>query len=501
MGLPDPGSEEPPKPVAQWDFHKPPRSVQTEAIDWINDNPSEPLLLLQAATGSGKSAISAAMIRDAGLILVPQNMLMEQYTADWPAIADICSSTNFDCKTFAHLDCKSGIATKRCHSACPYKAKKNRFNASPKKITNYAYYFHAASIKTDTLVCDESHGLLEVLCTIDEVLIDDKLTHLCELGRGLICDDASEMSTRTFFKLLDHIRPHAALSLAHLEESSDEPTHSTSGDMELLKRFICNADLMKSKGGDGYVCWSELGGKIARAKPLYPSRFSTLAHNHKKILLMSATLPSPKNFRKWFGSDQNPAFLNLPHTFPASNREIAITSDRPITAKTQDAEWPRIVKEITNIAKQYEGKRGLIHTVSFALTERLAEALHGKGLGKRLVTHSRNADRADCIKDYLGSPGAILLSPSVMEGFDFPDELCEFIIFVKVPYPNYGDLWVKTRAQADWDWYGWTAARNIVQGAGRGVRHETDQCDTWILDGGARRLQSFFPSWFNVINL
>jgi Rad3-related DNA helicase len=159
------------------------------------------------------------------------------------------------------------------------------------------------------------------------------------------------------------------------------------------------------------------------------------------------------------------------------------------------------VKEIVGIAKQYEGKRGVIHTVSFALTERLAEALHDAGIGKRIVTHSRTVDRGDCIRDYISSPGSVLLSPSVTEGFDFVDEQCEFIIFVKVPYPSYGDAWVKTRAQSDWDWYAWTAARNIVQGAGRGVRHETDKCDTWILDGGVRRLQSFFPKWFNVINL
>jgi Rad3-related DNA helicase len=54
---------------------------------------------------------------------------------------------------------------------------------------------------------------------------------------------------------------------------------------------------------------------------------------------------------------------------------------------------------------------------------------------------------------------------------------------MKVPYPSLADKFISRKKDLNQKWYSDETAVAILQGVGRGIRHETDWCVTFILDG------------------
>ena len=93
--------------------------------------------------------------------------------------------------------------------------------------------------------------------------------------------------------------------------------------------------------------------------------------------------------------------------------------------------------------------------------------------------------RDDAIAEFQRDDGLgpkVLISPSVTEGLDLKDDKGRFAIFVKVPYPNLGDAWVKKRQSNSNGWYQRQALIAMIQGGGRVVRSEKDYGNVYILD-------------------
>ena len=75
----------------------------------------------------------------------------------------------------------------------------------------------------------------------------------------------------------------------------------------------------------------------------------------------------------------------------------------------------------------------------------------------------------------------MVVGPSLTEGLDLKDDLCRFMILAKVPYPTLDEFNSK-KMKIMPDWYGWKTVTTIVQALGRGIRHKTDYCTTYLLD-------------------
>jgi Rad3-related DNA helicase len=94
----------------------------------------------------------------------------------------------------------------------------------------------------------------------------------------------------------------------------------------------------------------------------------------------------------------------------------------------------------------------------------------------------------------------VLLSPSLREGVDLPDDFLRFQIITKVPYPDLGDPWTAARQARDPRWYALETAKALVQTYGRSCRHAGDHGVTYVLDAHfARFLQRYcplLPAWF-----
>ena len=115
--------------------------------------------------------------------------------------------------------------------------------------------------------------------------------------------------------------------------------------------------------------------------------------------------------------------------------------------------------------------------------------MESSGAKGRALEHHRSA-----------SAPTVLLSPSLREGVDLPDDFLRFQIITKVPYPDLGDPWTAVRQARDPRWYALETAKALVQAYGRSCRHARDHGVIYVLDAQfARFLQRYrplLPAWF-----
>ena len=97
-------------------------------------------------------------------------------------------------------------------------------------------------------------------------------------------------------------------------------------------------------------------------------------------------------------------------------------------------------------------------------------------------------------------PPAILVSPSVVTGYDFPYDECRFQIVGKLGFPDTRDPIMKARIKKDPDYSSYLAMQSLVQSSGRGGRATDDWCETFIIDDNAKwflwKFKHFAPDWF-----
>jgi len=96
----------------------------------------------------------------------------------------------------------------------------------------------------------------------------------------------------------------------------------------------------------------------------------------------------------------------------------------------------------------------------------------------------------------------MLLSPTMMEGVDLEGEVCRWQVLAKTPYKPLGDPRVDylLNEEGNWRWYKETAARRIIQSAGRAVRSSDDYATYYILDSAYQNVltSARTPEWFEI---
>lgn len=94
----------------------------------------------------------------------------------------------------------------------------------------------------------------------------------------------------------------------------------------------------------------------------------------------------------------------------------------------------------------------------------------------------------------------VFLSPSCMEGVDLSGEQCRWQVLGKTPFLDLGDSRVRyiLKERGDQRWYNSQTNMNIIQSAGRGVRHSEDWCSYYVLDEAVHGVihGPDVPDWF-----
>jgi Rad3-related DNA helicase len=172
--------------------------------------------------------------------------------------------------------------------------------------------------------------------------------------------------------------------------------------------------------------------------------------------------------------------------------------DKPEQSKSRQL----MINGIRHILNLYEYDKGIIHTGNFQIAKWLVGELALCGT-HTIMHHNTAADgsRDKVINAFLNSKQpALLISPSITEGLDLVEDLARFCIFVKMPYGQLGDAWIKRRMDINSMWYSLRALTAVMQGCGRIVRNQNDYGDTYIFDESWGYLYNitskYIPQWW-----
>ena len=530
---------------------------QLESIFKINTslfNNDKKFFVLEAPTGSGKSAIAYTIGRQAInefivdkeeemlnciICTKTKNLQMQYITSGFEKTEHIWSSMNYACPYFdkeynVHYGRGMCVGAERCpkSNACKYLIQKRKFMKAQIGITNYHYFFNART-KANVLILDEAHSIDKTLCDIYEIEFSEKsIRHIYE---RLIRTGYGDENKAQIMKLLKKATKsknendclHNINNLMDIMQTSFDKTKDKIQEEidELLDGLIHGSKSALKRGSDISTVQKSISSLLDKIencrssssewivsrqdekgvsiKPVRGTEFfKSMTNNVKKILFMSATICGFEQFCQELDLDRTKTdTLEVPATIPVANRRVLITNTGYLSYKTRTQILPLFIKKIDELLDKLTTNwtnkmRGIIHTVSYANANEIVKTSRYK----RHMIIPENRDLLDIDKFMKNNTNKIIVSPSILEGIDLKNDFSRFQIFIKVPFASLGDNWVKKRMESDSNWYARDTILKIVQGAGRSIRSKDDWAHTFILDSNINRLfrdhQYMFPKWF-----
>lgn len=451
-------------------------------------------VLVQAPPGVGKTALAILASRllspSQTLYLTSTKQLQDQYMT-MGGMVDMRGRPNFRCKIDDRLqadwgNCTFGIpcdfAGPTGQPGCDYYDAKRRAIQSREVVTNYSYALRNMSadsgFKPELLVCDEAHELgSEMSSYLSRPL---KRADLAAVDGpappgGLEIDAWRRWSTMLVFPVHEDKRRARTI--------------------EAIKEFVA----CLNGSGERLVIQEPWGWT---AKPVWAGMWAapTVLSWSQRSLIMSATILDPHLFCRQLGlTMDHVAYFDVPSPFPVERRPLRLLLATKVSASMPEEEMEKLVETVDQILEAHPEDKGIIHTVSYRLTQ---EVLRRSRNTRRLLTHEAK-NREQVFSKYAASTEpVVLLSPSAMVGFDAPYQGCRFQIIMKLPFPDRSDPVRVAQAKSE---VGkqiaiYDTASSLVQAYGRAMRAEDDWGITYLLDGqfswfkhAARR---YLPSWF-----
>jgi len=479
----------------------------------------KPFVLIEAPTGSGKTAIAAAMAHLGQVNAVYTCLsrgLQDQVIRDFPFAVELKGRSNYPCQLLPNAFPE--VSAEHCQhrkdapcsklDSCEYRAAKRRALSAKLAVLNLAYFLeetnHVGAFRnTKLLILDEGDEVESALLSHIEVSISRK-----RLERLGIMDLPQYKTKPESWRVwCDGVLSVAQPILNRLiVEQEERQTYDFARQREIIALGrLCSRLSFFAKGPvDNWVYDPEDNRVVF--KPVWASGFATsrlFQWVKGKTLAMSATL-QPRQWAADLGVEFSSAMaLDIPSRFPIDRRPIYYTPAFNMTHKTSDQEWPKMLRWVDGVIDRYPQQRGLIHSVSYALGNYI---LKGSRHRSQLVGHTPvtrdEVVRAFILGEYPND--AVLVSPALSRGVDLKYDLCRFIIVPKVPWLNRGDKQVAQRlyggGKRGQEWYMAATSRTLVQASGRGMRAADDRCDTWLGDSQFERLLQdgrwCFPKWW-----
>lgn len=505
------------------------RENQLDAIRYICESDKK-VVVLCSPTGSGKSLINmvAGRLDDEFTYLCSSKQLQAQLRQDFPECKVMQGRNNYACQLRPELDASACSHSKE--TKCPYKGKpckgttdcmyeiqKCTVLAHPYKILNYHYFLYECvyvgkfSNENSIVLCDEADTIDNILTGF--VTLEITWRQIQELGIGpperktatsqaglpsweVWGDDTRELVKKKLKELDSQLQSAEDFEQVHLVREYN----GYNGLKAKLDMFLSTMDSdwiyeqKQNYKGSGYSflfrpTW--ISGELSEA---------FLFKHGGKFVLTSATFPPREVLARTLGvAIGDIDYAEMGSSFPLENRPVYISPVANMSYKTFDENVPILQREILRILDKYPEQKGIIHTTSWKLNKVVMDL----GLD-RLITHTGlYQNKEEAIEKFKSSKYKVFVSPSSIRGLDLPDDYCRFNIIAKAPFLSLGDKLTKQRtysSKTGQRWYQSQCAQDIVQAAGRGVRHKHDWCHTFILDVQAFNLitrhRSLFPDYF-----
>lgn len=509
--------------------------------------------LMSSPAGSGKStiALSLAQLMDVRtLILTGTKGLQLQYAHDFGVmgLTDIRGQNNYLCAAMAEGGefydekhkrtslptcddgpCHSGLDCTLRDCGCSYYDAVRRAANARLVITNYQYWMTTNRYsdpenlgKFGLIVLDEAHSAPELLadfCAIrmsrSEVrsLLNAKLPPIDEHTETWAEWAAEQLplARNLYVTWRDALKFERNASVRR--DMSDKVRRITRLGRDL--RELAKAHEWRRSEPTAPSVWvpgsdtdwiAEQTPEGAMFSPVWAHAYAEdyLFRGIPRVVLMSATLQPPVG--RYLGIAPvvgASVFREYASTFDVKRRPFTYvpttTVDRHMT-EGQVRIWVNKIDALIEDRRKL-GWRGIIHTRSYDRARIIAERSKHRDI---MLTHTTRTSR-DVIAHFkrgVGTGPAVLVSPSVEEGYDFPHDECRYQILAKVPLIDTRSPVIQARCKSDKAYRNYLTAQSVMQQVGRGMRAESDWCETFIIDDHWSWLSTAairarqFPKWF-----
>lgn len=490
------------------------RTEQAQAIWDVMESPYR-FDALVMPTGSGKSLAYTvlALLRDwRATVLTATLALMTQLRGDFkklPGYYDVRGQSNYPCAideahkaTVADGSCHAGVPCELRSGGCSYYDNTRQAREKGKIInTNYSWWLHHGNYgenlgDMDALILDEAHCADEQLSAFLSVQITREDIKLYMGGYEPTQTNWKRWASEQRRKL------EAEFDRVKAAHDSDRATIRRIVRGKHLLRRLARLDLTASQSEAEWIF--DRAGSGYRWDPVWPGPYaeSYLFRGAKKVIFVSATIRE-KTLALLGVKKGEYGFREYPSSFPKARRPVIALRGTPrltITYKTPPSIMRYAVAKVDQIVKRRADRKGIIHSRSY---ERMAYIFDNSRFQKLMLSHEDSKGQPRAVEEFRArsqSSGALLVSPSVTTGLDFPFTQCEYQIIFKVPFPDTKSALIRARMKLDAEYSFYMAMVEIVQAVGRGMRAADDRCETFIIDANfdwfLRRWSKFAPKWF-----
>ena len=518
-----------------------PRAEQARLLEQLDDalaeaeqDPTAPrILAVEAPPGIGKSHLAMTLAGWSGdaYLLTSQKVLQDQYEREFGEQLQLVKGRdNYACERYADRAVPTSLGMCRrprgpvCQ--CPYARAKAAALAGPVFCTNTWYFatlrrWHAEQLRRRRLlIIDEAHNLERQLVNVNTVRFTAAemkdwfgapLPHLptADDYRDLLAGHAGRMEEehRAVVAELDAMRPPDLDPEIFLQTAPSAAEIALLERRDALEGALARLHFFVGTGGAEWVVrYPPAAGAMFELVPLDVTEHARelLSACAELVVLSSAYLGPAAVLAESMGVDgKTVRGFRVPSPFPLEQRPIVYRPVGALSRARQAEQEPVLFAEIAAILAAHRSDKGLVHVASYAVARRLVAELAATAPSeaRRLIYVEYSDAKRRALEQHRASPiPTVLLSPSLREGVDLPDEFLRFQVVTKMPYGDLGDPWTAARRERDPRWYALETAKALVQAYGRSCRHAEDFGVTYILDAQfARFLQHYrplLPEWF-----
>ena len=445
--------------------------------------------------GGGKSLVAisvALLIRARGqvVILTSTKAHQDQLNAEFGRlknVVDMRGHNAYECDATQQAD-----GTWECDAFnCAYREAKRAAEAADVVITNYTFwlfdnlYSHTPALSAaKTLICDDAHLAFQATTRSLSPTISTGLMR--EYWPESLPDDVDGWRMH-----LDAVLVSVLEALIGAEKAADADMkrhNAVTGEVaRRLKYYKTIRDncvtitkrlnigehnwVIQYNGDKTEVCFQMVWMDDLAKRYLFPSRL-------EKVLLQSATL-TLKTLQQLGITDDELEIIHYPSVFLRERNPVYYMPTVSLRYKSGQGVMNQLVAKMDNIMRSRLDRKGIIHSISY---ERAWEIKNKSRYGQHMIAHNPKEVNLGVRAFKQSSAPAILISPSVGTGFDFPGRDAEYVIIPKLPWPFARTPIMERRNHEDDEYIANMIMQGLIQMAGRAMRRTTDLSEVFILD-------------------
>jgi len=463
-------------------------------------------------------------------LLTSQKLLQDQYEREFgDRLQLVKGRDNYPCERYPiPVPTSQGMCRRPRGPSCqcPYARAKAAALAGPIFCTNTWYFatlrhWHAEQLrKRRLLVIDEAHNLEAQLVSVYTVRFTSaemKEWFGAPLPYLAAADDYRDIlgahverladDLETVVRALEQLRPPEVEPELFLEAPPSREEIALLERRDALDGALARLRYFVDAGEAEWVV--RYPAEVAATFELVPLSVTAqardlLAESAELVVLSSAYLGPAGALAESLGFEAGDVRgFAAPSPFPLEQRPIVYRPVGALSRARQAEQEPLLFAEIAAILATHPADKGLVHVASYAVARRLVADLGRRAPAdaRRLIFVESSEAKTRGLRQHRGSSlPTVLVSPSLREGVDLPDDLLRFQIVTKMPYPDLGDPWTAARRQRDPRWYALETAKSLLQTYGRSCRHADDFGTTYVLDAQFTRFLQHYrpllPDWF-----